>query len=181
MRTLTPARLLFAPGQVSLIHEHALRDIPSPPTPCAPVPAMLLCSGQAWPPIRGGWLSAVLRTSCTPSSLVSRILAVSSSLRGSLSDPSVLRTILSLPVALHAASRGRSYFQLLALSSAREGLPPSNARLLSSALGRVPSPGESGPSIFLSARIPERRLRSPEACILELETGTWAMPRLDKK
>ena len=39
--------------------------------------------------------------------------------------------------ALHAASRGRSYFQLLALSSAREGLPPSDARSLSSALGQV--------------------------------------------
>jgi len=35
--TLTPAPLLPAPEQVSLIHEHALPDIPSPTTPCAPV------------------------------------------------------------------------------------------------------------------------------------------------
>ena len=36
-RTLTPAPLLPAPGQVSLIHDHALPVIPSPTTPCAPV------------------------------------------------------------------------------------------------------------------------------------------------
>ena len=35
--TLTPARLLPAPGQVSLIIERAFLDIPSPTTPCAPV------------------------------------------------------------------------------------------------------------------------------------------------
>ncbi len=35
--TLTPARLLPAPGQVSLITECAFPDIPSPTTPCAPV------------------------------------------------------------------------------------------------------------------------------------------------
>src|SRR5215207_11669272 len=37
MGTLTPALLLPAPGQVSLVHRHALPDIPSPTTPCAPV------------------------------------------------------------------------------------------------------------------------------------------------
>jgi hypothetical protein len=37
MGTLTPAPLLPAPGQVSLIHDRALPDIPSPTTPCAPV------------------------------------------------------------------------------------------------------------------------------------------------
>ena len=41
MRTLTPARLLFAPGQVSLVHELVLPDIPSPPTAYAPAAAML--------------------------------------------------------------------------------------------------------------------------------------------
>ena len=51
MRTLTPAHLLPAHGQVSLIHELALPDIPSPTTPCAPVPALLLSSGQASPAI----------------------------------------------------------------------------------------------------------------------------------
>ena len=35
--TLTPALLLPAPGQVSLITEHAFPDIPSPTPPCAPV------------------------------------------------------------------------------------------------------------------------------------------------
>src|SRR5512146_3318893 len=37
MGTLTPAPLLPAPEQVSLIHERTLPDIPSPTTPCAPV------------------------------------------------------------------------------------------------------------------------------------------------
>jgi hypothetical protein len=46
----------------------------------------------------------------------------------------VLRTIHSLPVALHAMSPRRSYFQFLAGSTAREGLAPSSARLLPSAL-----------------------------------------------
>src|SRR5580692_4704681 len=32
--------------QVSLVSEHALLDIPSPTTPCAPVPAMLLAPGR---------------------------------------------------------------------------------------------------------------------------------------
>src|SRR5208283_4036028 len=35
--TLSPARLLPAPGQVSLIIQCAFPDIPSPTTPCAPV------------------------------------------------------------------------------------------------------------------------------------------------
>jgi len=37
MGTLTPALLLQAPGQGSLITERAFPDIPSPTTPCAPV------------------------------------------------------------------------------------------------------------------------------------------------
>jgi hypothetical protein len=37
MGTLTPALLLPAPGQVSLITERAFPDIPSPATPCVPV------------------------------------------------------------------------------------------------------------------------------------------------
>jgi len=42
--------------------------------PHAPLSRLsLLCSGQAWPPIRVDWLSAVLRTSFSASSLVSRI------------------------------------------------------------------------------------------------------------
>ena len=49
MGALTPALLLHAPGQVSLITDHALPDIQSPPTPCAPVPAMLLVPGRLCP------------------------------------------------------------------------------------------------------------------------------------
>jgi hypothetical protein len=51
----------------------------------------------------------------------------------------VLRTIHLLPVALHLVSPRSSYFQLLAGSSAREGLPPSCARLLPSARVRARS------------------------------------------
>src|ERR1039457_4917982 len=44
--TLTPALLLPAPGQVSLITEHAFPDIPSPTPPLRPrSPAMLLVPG----------------------------------------------------------------------------------------------------------------------------------------
>ena len=66
--------------------------------------------------------------------------AVSSSFRGFTTNPSVLRTIRSLPVALHPVSPRRSYFPLLAFSSAREGLPPSHARSISSARARASSP-----------------------------------------
>jgi hypothetical protein len=50
-----------------------------------------------------------------------------------------LRTIHLLPVALRPVSPRRSYFQLPAGSSAREGLPPSCARLLPSARVRARS------------------------------------------
>ena len=73
------------------------------------------------------------------------LLAVSSVASGRIefvSQPTtwtaVLRTICSLPVALHPVSPRRSYFQLLAGSSTREGLPPSCARSLSSARVRPP-------------------------------------------
>src|SRR2546425_6279207 len=49
MRTLTPNPLLPAPGQVSLVHNRALPDIPSPPTPCASAPAMLRAPGRLGP------------------------------------------------------------------------------------------------------------------------------------
>src|SRR2546422_465883 len=39
--------------QVSLVHTLELLDIPSPTTPCAPVPTLLQV-GQAWPTIRFG-------------------------------------------------------------------------------------------------------------------------------
>ena len=58
MRILTPGLLLRAPGQVSLIHELALLDIPSPITPCAPGSGNALGSGQAWPATRFGFAIA---------------------------------------------------------------------------------------------------------------------------
>jgi hypothetical protein len=94
------------------------------------------CSGRAWPPIRFVSLSAVLRTSHFSSCLISRIRPYRVCV-ATLHWAAVLRTIRSLPVALHPVSPRRSYFQFLAGSSAREGLSPSCARSLSSALESV--------------------------------------------
>src|ERR1043166_2782241 len=79
------------------------------------------CSGRAWLPIRVELLSAVLRTSHIPSSLVSRIRPYRVCV-AALDWAAVLQTVHSLPVALHPVSPRRSYFQLLAGSSAKEGL-----------------------------------------------------------
>src|SRR2546423_15357605 len=49
MGTLTPVLLLPAPEQVSLVHQRALPDIPSPTTPCASAPAMLRLPGRLGP------------------------------------------------------------------------------------------------------------------------------------
>jgi len=65
--------------------------------------------------------------------------AVSSLCRGPF-WPSVLRTVLWFPVALHTASPRCSYFQLVAGSTATEGLPPSYARSFSSARARSSRP-----------------------------------------
>jgi len=94
------------------------------------------CSGRTWPPIRFASLSAVLRTSLSTRSLVSRIRPYRVCIATRV-WAAVLRTIRSLPVALHPVSPRRSYFQLPAGSSAREGLSPPCARSLSSA--RVPA------------------------------------------
>src|SRR6266404_2564803 len=93
------------------------------------------CSGRAWPPIRFLSLSAVLRTSLIARSLVSRIKPYRVCI-AALVWAAVLRTVRSLPVALHKASLACSYFQLLAGSSAKEGLPPSGTCSLSSARAR---------------------------------------------
>lgn len=137
--TLTPALLLPAPGQVSLITEPAFPDIPSPATPCAPIlrPCSLFRTGLATDLLCvaiGGSSDFAL---CSQSRQSHK--AVSSLCRGP-SGPSVLRTILSFPVALHALSPGRSYFQLVAGSTATEGLPPSYARSFSSARARSSRP-----------------------------------------
>ena len=97
------------------------------------------CSGRAWPPIRFVSLSAVLRTSHFSSCLISRIRPYRVCV-ATLHWAAVLRTIRSLPVALHPVSPRRSYFQFLAGSSATEGLSPSCARSLSSAPKRLAEP-----------------------------------------
>src|SRR6266436_80328 len=94
-------------------------------------PAMLLAPGGP-----GRRLASIgyrrffgLRSSYAGSSVASgRIEFVSQP-----SSAALLRTIRSLPVALHGASLARSYFQLLAGSSAREGLSPSHSSALPSA------------------------------------------------
>ena len=113
------------------------------------------CSGRAWPPIRFVSLSAVLRTSLIPSSLISRIRPYRVCV-AALDWAAVLRTIRSLPVALHPVSPRRSYFQFLAGSSATEGLSPSCARSLSSALGPV---APRGPRMRGLKQISRTRLR----------------------
>ena len=112
------------------------------------------CSGRAWPPTHlGGYRRFFgLRSLLAVSSVASgRIEFVSQD----LVDPTALRTIHSLPVALHLASRRRSYFQLLAGSSTREGLSPSDARLLSSARART--------LVRLNTGKPDGLLNSPRA------------------
>ena len=90
------------------------------------------CSRQAWPPIRFGYRQSLgLRSILGVSSVASGRIEFVSQV---LTEPAFLRTIPSLPVALHEALLARSYFPFLAGSTAREGLPPSSARSLSSAL-----------------------------------------------
>src|SRR4029077_2493016 len=91
------------------------------------------CSRQAWPPTRlaGYRQSFGLRSIPGVSSVASG--RIEFELRV-LTEPAFLRTIPSLSVALHEALLARSYFPFLAGSTAREGLSPSSARSLSSAL-----------------------------------------------
>src|SRR3954447_6944427 len=92
------------------------------------------CSRQAWPPIRFGYRRSFgLRSFLAVSSVASGRIEFVSPV---LTELTFLRTIPSLPVALHEALLARSYFPFLAGSTAREGLSPSRARSLSSALGR---------------------------------------------
>ena len=136
MRTLTPVLLLPAPEQVSLVHRHALPDIPSPTTPCAPVfrQCFLLRAGLA----SDSPLWAITSSSdFAHHSLSHQSHQAVSSLCRSPRWAAVLRTIRSLPVALHPVSPRRSYFQLLAGSSARERPSLSCACLLPSARVRA--------------------------------------------
>jgi hypothetical protein len=104
-------------------------DIPSPTTPCAPAFRLcfLLRAGLASDSLRQ--LSAVLRISLIMCSLISRIRP-NRVRRARLSSASSLRAVRSLSVALHEASLARSYFPLLAGSSAKEGLAPSRSSML---------------------------------------------------
>jgi hypothetical protein len=77
-------------------------------------------------------LPAVLRISLMTGSLISRIRQNRVCLAG-VQCPSVLRTVLSFPVALHTASPRCRYYPLVPGSTPTEGLPPSNARSFSSA------------------------------------------------
>jgi hypothetical protein len=124
---------------LTCISGHSVSNHPMRPR----LPAMLLVPGGLGPRFALGRYRRFfgLRSFLAVSSVASgRIEFVSQAPM----HPSVLRTIHSFPVALHNASPGCSYFQLVAGSSATEGLPPSNARSLSSALGRVPSRGSPG-------------------------------------
>ncbi len=121
------------------------------------------CSGRAWPPIRFVSLSAVLRTSLIPNCLISRIRPYRVCV-AALSWAAVLRTIRSLPVALHPVSPRRSYFPLLAGSSAKEGLSPSCARSLSSALGSDDSSQSSRRSVTFQSALPRGERRTNRAC-----------------
>ena len=134
------------------------------------------CSGRTWPPIRFASLSAVLRTSLSTRSLVSRIRPYRVCIATRV-WAAVLRTIRSLPVALHPVSPRRSYFQLPAGSSAREGLSPPCARSLSSARARAASPaikccashdkaGEAARAPFSSLAIEQEPTERTESFLL---------------
>jgi len=100
-------------------------------------------SGRAWPPTRLGGYRRIFGFRSLP--------AVSSVARGRIEFvlcPSIGTQFYGLSIHRQllstVASLPRSYFQLLAFSSAREGLPPSCARSLSSAL-----PTAANPPIFI--------------------------------
>ena len=133
--TLTPALLVLAQNRSPWFTHSNFRTsrLQSPHAPLTP--AMLwLRAGLADDSLESR-SSPVLRTSLTICSLISRIRPNRVCVVVCL-HTTFLRTIHSLPVALHEASLARSYFQLLAFSSAKEGLPPSCACSLSSALFR---------------------------------------------
>ena len=100
-----------------------------PMRPC--LPAMLSAPGRLGPRFAFRYRRFFgLRSVVAVSSVASGRIRVRVA---ALDWATVLRTIRSLPVALHPVSPRRSYFQLMAGSSATEGLPPSYACSLSSA------------------------------------------------
>src|SRR5882724_1511353 len=119
-------------------------------SPHAPPPfGHTSCSGRAWPSIRFISLSAVLRTSFIVSSLISRIRPYRVCVAAFVCA-AVLRTIRSLPVALHPVSSRRSYFQFPGGKLRRGGTLTLCARSLSSALTPRFNEVEEPPAILLT-------------------------------
>jgi len=132
MGTLTPDRLLPAPGQVSLVHTPARPDLPSPTTPCASTLAMLPAPGGlghrfALPAIGGSSDFA----HCSQARQSHQ--AVSSSCRGPLWASLFYGRSVHFQLLSTSRHRDAVTFRCLAGSSAREGLAPSCAGALPSA------------------------------------------------
>ena len=118
------------------------------PPHAPPLSGFTSCSGQAWPPIRPGGQSAVIRTSILARNLISRIRPYRVCV--AMLGIAVLRTIRSRPVALHAESPGRSYFPLPGGKRRQRGTFTLRTRSLSSArAGEVllPTPTCASPPV----------------------------------
>ena len=137
------------------------------------------CSGRAWPPLGVVTLSAVLRISLFTSRLISRIRPNRVCV-AALAWAAVLRTILSFPVALHALLPGRSYFHLVAGSTATEGLPPSNARSFSSALAVGAPPPASFKSYMILAFRRSACVRRGFEFLLDHVPGVFLLTRISQ-
>jgi hypothetical protein len=140
--TLTPALLLPAPGQVSLITERAFPNIPSPTTPCAPVLRRCslfragLASDSLWVAIGGSSDFAHYSQSRQSHKAVSSLYR------------RPFRPVCSTdyPFVSSCSPRLVAKTQLLSTRGgkhATEGLPPSYARSFSSARARSSRPPPS--------------------------------------
>jgi hypothetical protein len=155
------------------------------PPHALPIPGNASCSRRAWPPIRFVSLSAVLRISQFPSLLISRIRP--NRVCVVMHRIPLLRTILSLPVALHPVSPRRSYFQLPGGKRRRQGILTLCARLLPSALGTdrraVRTPGHrsamSLPSLPTAHPLPTSARAS--RCRFHLSLSLGLAPRKGEK
>src|SRR2546422_2796472 len=168
MRTLTPDPLLQHRVRYPWFTKHALPDIPSPPTHAPLLQQCFWLRADLAPdsPFR---LSAGVLTSFTTRSLVSRIRPYRVCVAGVVS-PTVLRTICSLPVALHVALPGRSFFQLSGGKHRQGGTLSLRCTLAPKRTGAafMPLPGQNswrhekfGNARF--ARLKRRKRRAPAA------------------
>ena len=135
-KTLTPALLFYRHQDMSpwFTRTCTLWTFRLQPLQAPPSSGHSSCSGRAWPVTRFSFAITGSSDFAHYSQSHQSLWAESSLYRlRPMKAQTVLRTIQSLPVALHPVSPRRSYFQLLAGSSAREGLSPSCARLLPSA------------------------------------------------